>query len=343
MNRIRTARGLAAVFLSVLLLAAACSSEDETQTTDEESTPTEESQLTVGLALGGPPDDSGYFQSFADGLKAAEESLGVTGSVQGNLDTEEKRVDAVRNLASDNDIVVAAGAEMSDAMLTVAAEFPDVKFLSVTGEMDPELPNLASYYVRQGAPNAVGAAVMAEIAKPEKMGVIGGGDIPPTAQVIDATDTVASKLSPPATVTSTIIESFEDTAGAKQATTAMLDEQVTAIVAFVNTGLDGVIAALEDKGNPSGVYITAQIFPQCEKSDAIVGTALLNANAQMEQMISDAIEGDLPTEPTFFGIENPDIQSFALCPSYDTPENQAIVEEVTAAINDGTYGLPDGV
>ena len=203
----------------------------------------------VGMALGGPPDDQGYFQSFADGLALAEEELGVVGSVQGNLDTEEKRVDGVRNLAADNAIVIAAGAEMSDAMLTVAAEYPDVKFLSITGEMDPELPNLAAYYVRQGAPNAVGAAVLAELQSPSKIGVIGGLDIPPTTQVEQATQTVADKLSPPAEVTTTIIASFEDTEGAKQAATGMVNEGSTAIVAFVNTGIDGVIAALARHGH----------------------------------------------------------------------------------------------
>ena len=60
-------------------------------------------------------------------------------------------------------------------------------------------------------------------------------------------------------------------------------------------------------------------------------------------MIDEANSGDLPTEPVFWGLEDPEIQRFQLCPAYDTPENQAIVEDVTAQINDGTYGLPDGV
>lgn len=340
-SRTRNLRRLAVAVVLVVVLAA-CSDDDSTSTGGAEGGEGG-GGTKVGLALGGPPDDQGYFQSFADGLGAAEDELGVVGSVQGNLDTEEKRVDAVRNLAADNDIVVAAGAEMSDAMLTVAAEFPDVSFLSVTGEMDASVPNVASFYVRQGAPNAVGAAVLAEITSPSKIGVIGGGDIPPTAQVEDATTTVAEKLDPPAQVTSTVVESFQDVAGSKDAATAMLNEGVTAIVAFVNTGIDGVIAALEDAGDPDDVKVTAQVFPQCDKSPAIVGTAILDAASQMIDMISTAMSGDLPTEPVFWGLENPDIQRFELCPDYDTPENQAVVEEVTQAINDGTYGLPEGV
>lgn len=297
----------------------------------------------VGMALGGPPDDQGYFQSFADGLALAESELGVEGSIQGNLDTEEKRVDAVRNLAADNDIVIAAGAEMSDAMLTIAADYPDVMFLSITGEVDPDLPNLASFYVRQGAPNAVGAAVMSELVTPQQLGVVGGGDIPPTDQVIQATETVADMQDPPAEVTSTIVESFEDTAGSRQAANAMINEGVTAIVAFVNTGIDGVIAAMEDTGTTDTVRVIDQIFPRCDQSDAIVGTAILDAGAQVVRMIELAQADDLPTEPVFFGLDDPDIQRFELCPEYDTPENQEIVDTVTDAINDGTYGLPEGV
>lgn len=297
----------------------------------------------VGMALGGPPDDQGYFQGWADGLKAAEEELGITGSVQGNLDTEEKRVDAVRNLASDNDIVIAAGAEMSDAMLTIAAEFPDVKFLSVSGEMDPDLPNVAAFYVRQGAPNAVGAAVLAELQKPTLMGVIGGGDIPPTRQVEQGAATVARKATPPFQVTNTVVESFQDTAGSKQAATAMINEGATAIVAFVNTGIDGIIAAIEDTNSGDKVKVIDQIFPRCDQSDSIVGTSILNAQAQVIEMVKVAQSGDLPTEPVFWGVENPDIQRFQLCPKYDTPANQAIVKEATDAIANGTFGLPDGV
>lgn len=341
-----TRQRLVAVLLAcaIALGAAACGSDDDGgEASGGGGQSGGGAETSVGLALGGPPDDMGYFQSFADGLALAEKELDITSSVQGNLDTEEKRVDAVRNLAADNDIVVGAGAEMSSAMLSAGAEFPDVMFLSVTGEMDPDVPNLASFYVRQGAPNAVGAAVLAEITDPSRMGVIGGGDIPPTAQVEDATTTVASKLSPEPSVTSTVVASFEDTAGAQQAAAAMLDEGVTAIVAFVNTGLDGVLAALEDAGDPDDVKVTAQVFPQCDKSDAIVGTAILDAGAQMVKMISDAMSGELATEPVFFGLEDPDIQRFELCPDYDTPENQAVVDEVTDAINDDSYGLPEGV
>ena len=97
------------------------------------------------------------------------------------------------------------------------------------------------------------------------------------------------------------------------------------------------------RATPTTWKLIAQIYPQCDKSSAIVGTAILDAGAQMVEMISIAIDGDLPTEPVFWGVENPDIQRFELCPDYDTPENQAVVDEVTKAINDGTYGLPEGV
>lgn len=299
--------------------------------------------LKVGMALTGPRNDRGYNQGYYDGLKTAEEELGVVGAVQDDANTPELVLDSLRNLAADNEVVMGVGAEFADAGLTIASQYPDTTFIIVNGEMRDDVPNVYAYFVRQGVPGYPGGAVAAHLTKTKKIGFIGGTEIPPTYGSQAAFEAGAQSVDPEIEQVSAVVGSFTDANKAKEAARAQIASGVDVIYAFQDgTAVSAVAEAIEESGKD--VTFMNPIAPRCDEFPGVVyGTAYLSSAEQVISILDDVSSDSLPTEPKFYGIENPDLQRFELCPDFDTPELQKVVQETTDGINDGTIELPEDV
>ncbi len=261
-------------------------------------------------------------------------------SIQENVVDPQATIDALRNLAADNQVVIGIGAEFAEAGVVVAPQFPDVEFMIINGQTS-DAPNLHVYGIRQGVPAYVAGVLGASLTTVNKVGFVGGGEIPPTTQSADAWAAAIETSNPDIENASTITGDFNDAALAKEATAAQIAGGADVIFGFLDAALPGAIQAIDESG--SEVLIFGVIFPRCEEFPQIVGTALLNSGKLVLSMIEDYIGGTIPAVPLFYGFEDPDIQSFQLCPGYDTPENQQIVDDTTAGILDGSIALPAGV
>ena len=343
---------LAAAVTSVAMLMAACGddsggdSNGSSTTDDDGSVPGE--GVTVGMALPGPQNDKGFNEAHYNGIILAEQELGITPNVQENVADPEARIDALRNLAADNDLVIGVGAEFAEAGLTVAPQFEDVQFVVINGEPDPEIENLHIYGVRQGVPAYVAGVVIAseEFAAESgaditSVGYIGGEEIPPTTQSDDGFRAGVEDTNPDVEYASTIVGDFNDAPAANEAAVAQLDAGAQAIFGLVDAGFPGVIQAAEDAGGEA--YLFSVIFPRCEDYPNIVGTAFLNSDILVESIVQDYLDDDLVTEPFFYGVEDPEIQRLELCPDFATPELEQLVDDTQAGITDGDIELPDGV
>jgi hypothetical protein len=84
------------------------------------------------------------------------------------------------------------------------------------------------------------------------------------------------------------------------------------------------------------------IFPRCEEDPGIVGYTYLNSATMVGDIVEQFQNGTMPQgEPRFYGLENPDIQAYVLCPGFE--EHQETVDQLTAQIEAGEIELPEGV
>jgi basic membrane protein A and related proteins len=274
----------------------------------------------------------------------AEEELGIEANVQENVADPDARIDALRNLAADNDLVIGVGAEFAEAGLTIAPQFPDVEFMIINGQTDPEIPNLHVYGVRQGVPAYIAGVVAASgvlEGDVDKVGYIGGEEIPPTTQSDDGVRAGVEDTDDGIDYVSTIVGDFNDAPKAKDAAAAQLAAGADVIFALIDAGFPGVIQAAEERGGDA--FLFSVIFPRCEDYPKLVGTALLNSDRLVASMVQDFLDDTIPEEPLFYGVEDPDIQRLELCPDFATDEIQQIVDDTTQQINDGEIELPEGV
>jgi basic membrane protein A and related proteins len=304
--------------------------------------------VAVGMVLPGPQNDRGFNEAHYNGILLAEEELGITANVQENVADPDARIDALRNLAADNDLVIGVGAEFAEAGLTIAPQFPDVEFAIINGQDDPELDNLHIYGVRQGVPAYVAGVVTASEEFAAHTGVeitsagyVGGEEIPPTTQSDDGYRAGIEDTNPDIEYASTIVGDFNDAPGAKDAAVAQLDAGAQVIFGLVDAGFPGVIQAAEEAG--SEAFLFSVIFPRCEDYVNLVGTAFLNSDILVRSIVQDHLDDNLTAEPLFYGVEDPEIQRLELCPDFATPELTQLVTDTQDGINDGSIELPEGV
>jgi basic membrane protein A len=235
------------------------------------------------------------------------------------------------------------GAEFAEPGLTLAPQFPDVTFIMVNGEMSPDVPNVYAYFVRQGVPGYPGGVIAAQLTKSKKIGFIGGTEIPPTFGSEKAFEAGAQSVDPDIEQVSAIVGSFTDANKAKEAARAQIASGADVIYAFQDgAAVSAVADAIEESGKD--VKFMTPIFPRCEEFPKMdYGTAFLSATAQVVSMMGDVVNETLPKEPKFYGIEDPEIQRFELCPDFATPKYEKLVKEATDGINSGEIELPPDV
>jgi basic membrane protein A len=294
------------------------------------------------MALPGPKNDKGFNQSHYEGLLLAEQELGIKANVVENVVEPDKRIDALKNLAADNQVVIGVGGEYAEAGVTVAPQFPNVQFLIINGQAS-DAKNLHVYGVRQGVPAYVAGVVTAKLPNVKKAGFVGGEEIPPTTQSNDGYKAGLAAAMPALaeSYASTIVGNFNDSAKAKEAASAQIADGADVIFAMVDAGLDGLMQAVADSGKDVKVF--SVIVPRCDEFPQIVGTAVLNSQELVKSMVQDYLQNSLPAQPRFYGVENPNIQRFQLCPKYDTPELKQVVDQTQQDINTNKVQLPAGV
>jgi basic membrane protein A and related proteins len=340
----RGRRAVYALLVAVLCLGAtACGGDDNGGGASGSGGDGAAAQKKVGMALVGPRNDGGFNQSHYEGLVAAEKEHGVKGTVVENIAPGQPRVDALKNLAIGNDLVIGVGAEFAAGGLAVAPQFPEKKFVIINGQLSDKAPNLSVYFVREGVPAYIAGTVAAELTKTKTVGFVGGELIPPTKQSDDAFKAAAQKADPSIKYQTVNTGDFNNVSLAKQATATLVSQGADVIFLMLDRAFAGAQQAIQESGKDVKVF--SIIVPRCETAKNIVGCATLNASPFVVAIVGDFVDNKLPTgEMKTYGVEDPEIQAFELCPEWaKQPALASIVEEQTKQINDGTLKMPEGV
>jgi basic membrane protein A len=204
--------------------------------------------LKVALILGGRVNDPGYYHAGYEALLAVKEKYAAETVYQENLSPVAAE-QVLRELGEDgfNYVVVMGGGTYDDAIRQVAADYPAMKFIIVSGSLT-YLPNIIS--VRTGHPGVafVAGALMAQMSASGKIGLIGGRASPPAMADHVAVIAGARYVNPGIQIFDTYTESYDDPALAKEAAFAQIEQGVDLIYANANTSSFGVFEAAHERG-----------------------------------------------------------------------------------------------
>jgi len=283
-------RKAVAFFAGTLLLLAACGGESAqpggTQPADGGSG--DQAVESVALILPGRADDEGYSQVGATGLEALASERGLETEVAESVDVAQQ-VEVFRDLASQGfDLVIGWGGQWEDGASEVAPEFPDTYFGVVNG-LGGNGSNFASIDFAGEQWTFVVGYVMAKVSESGRIGVIAGPCFDSSARQAHGVRDGALHANPDLDVTITGLDSFDDPAGAKEATLAMIDEGIDVIESNLNTGNLGVFEAAQES---EGVLITTEFVDWSGDFPEVALTASTRDPGQLIGVLVDAVEED---------------------------------------------------
>ncbi len=208
----------------------------------------EDAPIKIALVLPARVNDPGYYNAGYQALLAAKETYGAEIAYQENL----KPADAeqvLRVFADDgfNYVVVMGGGNYDDQIKSVAADYPEMKFIIISGVFT-QLPNIVSIRTSNPGVAYLAGIVMADMTQTNKIGLIGGRATPPSVADHVAIIAGARSVKPEIGILDVFTESFENPAVGKEAALAQIEQGVDFIYANANTTSFGVFQAAQERG-----------------------------------------------------------------------------------------------
>ena len=304
--------------LLLLVALAGCGSDDESSgtttaaETETAATTTEGggasgSDLKIGLVtdIGGLDDRSFNFLAN-EGLKRAEDELGV----QGRVVISKANADYVPNLSSlarqDYDLVIAVGFLMAEAVDSVAKQFPDVNFAiidfpaaalaskpaNVRGLLfkEQEAGYLAGYLAALYLQDQGADAVISSV---------GGQKIPPVDRYIAGYQAGAKAANPDVQTLNGYSQDFVDQAKCKEVALNHISRGAGVVFQVAGQCGLGALSAAEER-NVKGIGVDAD---QGYLGDHILTSALKKVDVAVFQTIQSVVDGGFSGgEDTVFDV-----------------------------------------
>lgn len=290
----------------------------------------------LGLSMDVLRNDKSFGQATFEGATRAAEDFGLELSVIDSLGAEpQKAQSAIVNLARENDYVINGANALMSSMPRIAAQYPDKQF-SVYAVAVETADNL-HYAYQDWYPLAYLAGVVAaRTTKSDVVGFVGGGEIPPTIAGEQAFKTAIEATDPDVKVVSTITGDFNDPAKGRDATAAQIAQGADVVYSFLDAAHEGAVAAAKEAGD---VKLMSVVVPKCEGAEGVeIGDTVSRQDQLTYNLVKGMVEGN-PTN-TIYGIEDPDVANFELCPGQGTPELEAEIEKVREQFASGELKTP---
>lgn len=334
---IATSLALAGVALT------SCSSSSTANSADSTTGSAGTSKVTnIGFLSAAPRNDGGFTQYGLAGVNAAVKAgakLKLT-SIVDNVSNSQAQIQGLESLAAKNQIVVADSAGLDKAVSVAAAKYPDVRFILVAADLSAKMPNVTSVSAASGYDAVVAGAVASALSTSKKLGMISGVQEPATTSWYYGMKQGAAIDNTSTDVGQTYTGDFNDVGKAKQAANAMIASGVDQILADLDSGSAGVYQAATSASHKVGVY---QVFGlDCSASTAVVGSGVVNWATILQDSVTGAVSGTLPTGAVSYGLKSGAL-SFQFCPGKSTPATKALADKVTKQLASGEVTADTGV
>ncbi len=286
-----------------------------------------------------------YCDAFHIGVRTAEEKLGITLTEVNGIENDPVATEMLlRDAAQNSELVLTAGYQMGDVVARVAPEFPDVNFAIFDVVLD--IPNVASVNYKSNEGSFLVGAIAALKSKTNKIGYIGGADVPLLHEFEAGYVAGIYAVNPDAEVTVEYIS--KDATGFGQPEKA----KELALAQYTN-GIDVIYTAAGGSGQ--GVLEAAQeqqkfiIWVDANGNYLAPGIVLTSMTKEIptsvQRIIREAVEGSFMAGVRYFGLEDGGV-------SYAVDEhNQALlsddiiatVESLKAKIIAGEIVVPNTI
>lgn len=289
-------------------------------------------EIEVALLLPGSIGDAGWNANAYKGLKEIE-AKGYKTAYTESIPISDIEA-AFRGYAEDEyTLIIGHGFEFGDPALKVAPDFPEIHF-HVSGKAPPgvDIPKNVGFLDQQEYQGAYLCGVLAgRLTKSNKLGYVGGMEIPPQISNLAAYTMGARSVNPDVTILGVLTGTFEDPEKGREAALSQIANGADIIMQTADsTGIGAIQVAIE-----KSVYIIGYGGDQSEMAPDLFLTSLVVNNPMAIALQVERIEnGTFGGSMWVAGIKE-DIIDIA-------PFGPAVSQEVAKQIMDLRQDIIDG-
>lgn len=278
-------------------------------------------EFRVALLTPGPISDAGWNAGAWEGLKAIERQLGAKVShvqVKAPSEFEEQ----FRAYAADGYAVCFGhGFEFQDAAARVAREYPATVFVTTSGSRTSKNQAPLVFELEQ-ATYLCGLAA-GRMSKTAKAGMVGGVELPSIRSTFLAFEAGFLAGNPGAKATAVFTGSFEDVAGAKAASLALIDQGNDFLIHNANAAALGVFSAATERG----VYAFGTNKDQNALAPSVLASAVIDLPRAFVEAARTVKEGRFDGQPIRYGLAS-GVVSFVWNPALLGRVPAPVVDEI---------------
>ena len=284
-------------------------------------------KVTMVTSVGGVTDGS-FNQSAWEGLQKAEKDLGIKASY---IESKQE-ADYVTNLEQavdeNNDLILATGFPMQQALLEAAKNYPDKQFAIVDVDYGDQTPdNVTCISFNEEQSGYVVGLVAGKMTKTNKVGFVGGMDSVVIKKFQVGYEAGVKEANPDAEVLVQYVNSFADQAKGKSIATQMYKNGADIIFACAGDSGLGVLECAKETGK----YAIGVDRDQNEIApDNILTSAMKKVNEGVYAIVKDLKDGKFKGGKTLvFGLKE---EGIGLAPSTDKNVPQDVIDYVNGQI-----------
>ncbi len=291
---------------AVALLAAACSgapAKPDSESTQSASTSASDFRACMVAALGGL-DDKSFNQSGYEGLKRAEQELGVQIAVSETF-SDADYVPQIDNMVSEGcDLVFGVSWEASEAIHAAAAENPDVLFGLVDDMGDEAAANVKGLVFNTAEATYLAGYAAAAFTQTGKVGTFLGGKMPPTMLFADGFADGVDKYNEANDADVTLLGwnkadqdgmatgDFEDVARGKQFSIQLIEQGADVIMPVAGAVSTGTLAAARENPGTAVIWVDVDgYYSEPEYKELMFTSVLKEIGNAVFDTIEEALSG----------------------------------------------------
>lgn len=304
------------LLIIMALLVVGCSSNATNSSEDLD-------RIKIGIMLSDVGlGDQSFSDSAFDGLIKAREELNILFDYRELKDTESYEKGLTELVEDGNDVVVGLGFMVQEDIEKVAKKYPKQKFILIDSVSD--LSNITSITFKEDEGSFLAGAAAALATKSNKLGFVGGADVPLINKFARGFEQGAKSINPSIEVLVEYAGDFGNDKLGKDIATRMIGQG--ADVLYAAAGFTGVGVLQEAQVN--GVYaigVDSDQFFYAEK--AVMTSMLKKVDVALYQVISDYVKNkELPKGNVQLGLKEDGV---ALAPVRVIPFTQQQLKTIT--------------
>ncbi len=319
--------------LGATLVAAACSPEGPDPVGP-----------SVALLTPGSIADGGWNAGAYDGLLRIRDELGAeVRHVETRTPAEFE--EGFRDFASRGfALVFGHGFEYQEAAARVAAEYPDTVFVTTSG--DTVRANVAPIVFELEQATYLCGVLAARLSRSGRVGLVGGMEIPSIRSTFTAFRGGAEAARPDIRVSEVFIGNFDDSAAAREAATALLEEGADLLMHQANDAGRGVFRAVADRAAAGHVVFAfgTNRNQNAMAPEVVLASATLDIPGALLSVARRVLERRFEAAPIRLGMAD-GIVALELNEGLSdriSPELAAELRELEARIRSGELVVPRG-